>query len=186
MAFNNDTTGKTVKYNSGSKEEYVLASDGSEDAKGARLLGFVDENKNGKTALFSNLAGLKNETWSPLAESLYEAGIYFQKGTSAITGTSYASSPVQYYCQKNYVLIISDGDPTKDTEKLDDVAKYLYGLNLNNDPKTSPQNIKTIRLDSASRINSLRIRQRQGAGNIFMYGAPRASTSPFRHSSQRS
>jgi len=185
MTFNNDTTGKTVKYNSGSKEEYVLAPDGSEDAKGARLLGFVDENKNGKTALFSNLSGLKNETWSPLAESLYEAGMYFKKGTSAITETSYASSPaVQYYCQKNYVLIISDGDPTKDTNpiltsligdltgdansgKLDDVAKYLYGLDLSGGQSSMGQNIKTYTIGFSITHKNLEDTAKAGGGKYF-------------------
>ncbi len=167
MSFNNDTTGKTVKYNSGSKEEYVLAPNESEDANGARLLGFVDENKNGKTDLFSNLASLKNETWSPLAESLYEAGIYFKKGTSAITETSYTSSPVQYYCQKNYVLIISDGDPTKDTGKLDEVAKSLFGLDLSGGQSSSGQNIKTYTIGFSLTHKLLEDTAKQGGGKYF-------------------
>jgi type IV pilus assembly protein PilY1 len=186
MAFNDDTTGKTVKYNSGTKEEYVLNPDGSEDAKGARLLGFVDENKNGKTALFNNLSGMKNETWSPLAESLYEAGVYFQKGVSAITETSYAgSSPIQYYCQKTYVLIISDGDPTKDNTnsiltqiigdrtgdgnsgRLDDVAKYLYGLDLSNGQSSSGQNIKTYTIGFSITHKNLEDTAKAGGGKYF-------------------
>jgi type IV pilus assembly protein PilY1 len=184
MAFNNDSTGKTVKYNSGTKEEYVLNPSGSEEANGARLLGFVDENKNGKTDLFSNLAGLKNETWSPLAESLYETGIYFQKRTSAITETSYASSPVQYYCQKNYVLIISDGDPTKDTHsilssligdqtgdgksgKLDDVAKYLYGLDLSGGQSSMGQNIKTYTIGFSLTHKLMEDTAKAGGGKYF-------------------
>jgi len=183
MTFNNDTTGKTVKYDKDTKVEYVLNPNGSEDANGARLLGFVDENKNGKTALFSNLAGLKNETWSPLAESLYEAGIFFQKGTSAITGTSYASSPNQYYCQKNYVLIISDGNPTKDTHsilnslgdltgdgqsgKLDDVARYLYGLDLSGGQSSMGQNIKTYTIGFSVTHDLLEKTARAGGGRYF-------------------
>jgi len=184
MTFNNDTTGKTVKYNKNTKAEYVLNPNGNEDANGARLLGFVDENKNGKTALFNNLSGLKNETWSPLAESLYEAGIYFQKGTSAITGTSYTTSPVNYYCQKNYVLIISDGDPTKDSHsilssvigdktgdgqagKLDDVAKYLYGLDLSNGQSSMGQNIKTYTIGFSISHQLLEKTAKAGGGKYF-------------------
>jgi len=186
MTFNNDIAGKTVKYNGGTKEEYVLSPEDSDDAKGARLLGFVDENKNGKTALFQNLAGLKNETWSPLAESLYEAGVYFQKGTSAITETSYAgSSPIQYYCQKTYVLIISDGDPTKDNTnsilsqiigdrtgdgnsgRLDDVAKYLYGLDLSNGQSSSGQNIKTYTIGFSITQKLMEDAAKAGGGKYF-------------------
>jgi type IV pilus assembly protein PilY1 len=184
MTFNNDTTGKAVKYDSGTKQEYVLNPIGNEEANGARLLGFVDENKNGKTALFQNLSGLKNETWSPLAESLYEAGIYFQKKTSAITETNYASSPVQYYCQKNYVLIISDGDPTKDTHsilnsligdrtndgasgRLDDVAKYLSNLDLSNGQSSMGQNIKTYTIGFSITHDLLEKTARAGGGKYF-------------------
>ena len=166
MAFNNDTAGKVVKYNSGSKQEYVDVTNGDEDAKGGRLLGFVDENKNGKTALFSNLASLKNETWSPLAESLYEAGVYFQKGTSTITGTSYASSPVQYYCQKNYVLIISDGDPTKDTGNLVEVARTLFNLDLSNESSTD-QNIRTYTIGFSLTHKPLEDTAKAGGGKYF-------------------
>lgn len=185
MTFNNDIAGKTVKYNGGTKEEYVLNPEDSDDAKGARLLGFVDENKNGKNALFQNLSGLKNETWSPLAESLYEAGVYFQKGASAITETSYAgSSPIQYYCQKNYVLIISDGNPTKDSHpilnsligdmtkdgqlgRLDDVAKYLYGLDLSNGQSSSGQNIKTYTIGFSITHQLLENTAKAGGGKYF-------------------
>ena len=186
MTFNNDTTGKKVNYDKVSKEEYVLSPDGNEEAHGARLLGFVDENKAGKTELFNNLAGLKNETWSPLAESLYEGGIFFQRGTSAITGTNYASSPIQYYCQKNYVLIISDGNPTttKDSHpilnsligdmtkdgqsgKLDDVAKYLHGLELSNGQSSTGQNIKTYTIGFSAGHTLLQNTARAGGGKYF-------------------
>jgi type IV pilus assembly protein PilY1 len=136
MAF--DSNNNIVKYNSANKSEYVFgdARDDTLDANGGRLLGFVDENKTGKTNIFNVLASLKNDSWSPLAETLYEAGVYFQGAASPITGTSYSGqSPVQYYCQKNYVLIISDGVPTKDNHpalssigNLAGVAKYLYDI----------------------------------------------------------
>jgi type IV pilus assembly protein PilY1 len=167
MAFNRDKDGNTVKNNSGAE---FVSNDGKDDpwvtpwdAVGGRLLGFVDENKNGKTDLFNALATLKNDSWSPLAETLYETGVYLQGKKSAITGTSY-TSPVQYYCQKNYILIISDGVPTKDSDSglnsiisdmnkngmvdLDEVAKYLYGLDLNGE-LNGEQNIKPIPLDLA-------------------------------------
>lgn len=185
MTFNNDISNKKVLYNENTKVEYVLNPDGSEDALGGRLLGFVDENKNGKTALFNNLSGLKNETWSPLAETLYEAGVYFQGGTSAITGTSYAnSSPVQYYCQKNYVLIISDGNPTKDTHpvlssaigdltndgnagRLDDVAKYLRSLDLSGGQSSTGQNVKVYTIGFSITHSLLESTARNGGGKYF-------------------
>jgi len=188
MAFNRDMDGNTVRNNSGT--EYV-SGDGRDnpdvtpwDAVGGRLLGFVDENGNGKTPLFSELATLKNDSWSPLAETLYEAGIYFQKGTSAITGTNYTSSPLLYYCQKNYVLIISDGVPTKDNHpilssligdldgdtkkgELDDVAKYLYGLDLSNGRSATRQNIKTYTIGFSITHQLMEDTARNGGGKYF-------------------
>lgn len=55
-------------------------------------------------------------TWTPLAESLYEAVRYFQANPSAYnSGVNYGTSdPIQYSCQKNFVLMLTDGEPTKD------------------------------------------------------------------------
>jgi type IV pilus assembly protein PilY1 len=158
MAFNNDSSGKTVKYNSGSKQEYVdPPMTGNEDAIGGTLLGFVDENKNGKTALFQNLSSLKNETWSPLAETLSIGATYFQNG----------QIPVQYTCQKNYVLIISDGDPTKDTGNLADIATSLFNLDLNGEILISKQNIKTYSIGFSMTHALLESTARNGGGKYF-------------------
>lgn len=161
MIFNNDKTGKTVKYNEESKTEYVNNPDGSEDAEGGRVIGFVDENKNGKTALFNELAGLKNETWSPLAETLLMAKTYFQNGLNGF------SSPVQEYCQKNYILIISDGNPTKDTGSLPQVAKELYEIDLSNGKSSTGQNIKTYTIGFSITHSILEETARQGGGKYF-------------------
>ena len=55
-------------------------------------------------------------TWTPLAESLYEAIRYFEAGRSAYNGgQNYAShDPIQHWCQKNFVIILTDGESTKD------------------------------------------------------------------------
>jgi type IV pilus assembly protein PilY1 len=161
MIFNNDTTGKTVKYDKDSKLEYVDTPSGSEDANGGKVIGFVDENKNGKTDLFNALSGLKNETWSPLAETLSGVAGYFQSGMNGF------SSPVQYSCQKNYVLIISDGVPTKDTGRLDDVARNLFDLDLNGDTSTSKQNIKTYTIGFSVTHPLLESTARNGGGKYF-------------------
>ena len=182
MAFNRDKDGNMVRNNNGT--EYVFGDDRDTplDAVGGRWLGFVDENKNGKTEIFNELAKLTNDSWSPLAETLYEAGIYFQKGTSAVTGTNYKNSPVQYYCQKNYILIISDGVPTKDSDSrlngliqdlngngkvgLDEVAKYLYGLDLNGE-LSGKQNIKTYTIGFSMTQQLLEDTARNGGGKYF-------------------
>ncbi|MEI6214384.1 MAG: hypothetical protein WCP10_09790 [Desulfuromonadales bacterium] len=65
--------------------------------------------------------------WTPLAESIYEAMRYFQGATSAYnSGVDYGNttnfpvaSPftrhaIQASCQKHFVLVITDGEPTND------------------------------------------------------------------------
>ena len=177
MAFNRDSNNYTVKYNSTNKSEYVFGDtrDDSLDANGGRLLGFVDEYKTGKTDIFNALASLKNDSWSPLAETLYETGVYFQGGASLITGTSYSGlSPVQYDCQKNYVLIISDGVPTKDNHPalssigdLTGVAKYLYDMDLSGGNYEKKQNIKTSTIGFTPNAPLMEETARQGGGRYF-------------------
>ncbi len=203
MAFNRDNDGNTVREVTTTTngitttKEYVFGDSGDDslDAKGGQLLGFVDENKNGKTDLFNALAILKNDSWSPLAETLYEAGVVFQNGSSKITGTNYSNPKlVNYYCQKNYVLIISDGVPTKDSDsrlslpaptgagipdenksgkiELDDVAKYLYNLDLSGGTATKKQNIKTYTIGFSMAGNSdslLMERTAQNGGGKYFY-----------------
>ena len=190
MTYNNDSSipPKTVKWDGNSKTEYVFGvgdpKDGPLDAVGGKLLGFVDENKNGKNALFQALSGYKNETWSPLAESLYEAGVYLQGKKSLLTQTQYAS-PVQYYCQKNYVLFISDGDPTKDSDPrlkdpvgiedlnkdgkidLDEVSKYLFNMDLSNGKSPQKQNIKTYTIGFSVTKKLLEDTAKNGGGKYF-------------------
>ena len=67
-----------------------------------------------KTGIYQALAGLHADTYTPLAETLYEAGLYFQGKPSYFNSGVNYTKPVQYYCQKNYVIIITDGEPTKD------------------------------------------------------------------------
>jgi type IV pilus assembly protein PilY1 len=74
-----------------------------------------------RTSLSNAIEAIYPDTYTPLAESLYEAGIYFKGGVNPPNdhhsyfnpSTTYAS-PIQYSCQKNYVIIMTDGDPTRD------------------------------------------------------------------------
>jgi len=54
--------------------------------------------------------------YTPLAESFYEAIRYYQAGPSAYnSGVNYGTTdPIQYRCQKNFVLMLTDGEPTND------------------------------------------------------------------------
>lgn len=159
MIFNDPTpAGKKVEFDG--NNEYVDNPDGTEDADGGKVIGFTDENKNGKSALISTIPN-QNETWSPLAEALAMTETYFRTGLNGF------SSPIQYYCQKNYVLIISDGNPTKDTGNLVEVARTLYNLDLSGGQSSTGQNIKTYTIGFTQGHQLLQNTARAGGGKFF-------------------
>lgn len=82
--------------------------------------------------LTSAISSLTAATWTPLGEALYEITRYFRGMTSYYnSGTSY-TSPIQYRCQKNFVIVITDGLPTYDsdfpTNDADDLADTTRSL----------------------------------------------------------
>lgn len=67
-------------------------------------------------SLLSTIDGYQSETWTPLAEALYEITRYFRGMPSDFNdGVSY-TSPIQYRCQKSFTVVITDGFPTYDSE----------------------------------------------------------------------
>ncbi|MBI3145744.1 MAG: pilus assembly protein PilY [Pseudogulbenkiania sp.] len=61
------------------------------------------------------------KTWTPLAEAYYEMTRHYRGLTSAyqkpVNGSaSRYASPVQYRCQANFILLMTDGEPTEDNE----------------------------------------------------------------------
>jgi type IV pilus assembly protein PilY1 len=66
-------------------------------------------------ALLSSISGLAAIANTPLAEAYYEITRYFRGMTSYsnVPSTTF-TSPIQYRCQKNYGVVITDGLPTYD------------------------------------------------------------------------
>ncbi|SKA25286.1 von Willebrand factor type A domain-containing protein [Trichlorobacter thiogenes] len=114
-----------------------------------------------RQALLSIVSDYTASTWTPLAETLYEAMLYYKGGTRKFGQTGFNASykytsPVTASCQKNYVILVTDGMSTQDqntvlgtnigdydhdgadpgnfdsdgSHYLDDVAKYLYDEDL--------------------------------------------------------
>jgi type IV pilus assembly protein PilY1 len=68
----------------------------------------------GRTQLKSQITAIEAGTWTPLAETLYEAGLYFKGVASHFNpGVTYVS-PIEYTCQRNYIILMTDGDSTRD------------------------------------------------------------------------
>jgi type IV pilus assembly protein PilY1 len=71
----------------------------------------TDANRAQLIADINDIDGLTN---TPLAETLYEAGLYFKGGASKFNSHVVYVSPIEYSCQRNYVIIVTDGEPTED------------------------------------------------------------------------
>ncbi|MRR53546.1 MAG: hypothetical protein EG822_03405 [Deltaproteobacteria bacterium] len=108
-----------------------------------------------RTALLKAVEGIQPNGYTPLGETLFEAGRYFSGGTPAFGATNGVSnggtytSPVENTCQKHYIVFVTDGMATADNSNvlksicnngdcdadgvepgdlqhsMDDVAKYL-------------------------------------------------------------
>jgi len=85
-----------------------------------RSLDYEPPATNPRTALKDEIDDIAAHTWTPLAETLYEAGLYFKGGRSYFNSSPFKSgsvnytSPIQYHCQMNYVILITDGESTHD------------------------------------------------------------------------
>jgi len=115
--------------------------------------------------------GLTANGYTPLAETLYESYLFY-RGDSVMFGddttpstnvtgvldssdTTKYDSPIEYQCQKNFVILLTDGDPTYDTDAdsaiqgltgfssvtgsatctgdcLDELAQYMYTKDCSN------------------------------------------------------
>lgn len=102
----------------------------STDPHGGRLLMKIDNMTDARrTAMKATVNSLVAETWTPLSETLWEARRYLggqgvdygdndaaaspARDTSAESSGKYIS-PLRYSCQKAFVIIMTDGDPTVD------------------------------------------------------------------------
>jgi type IV pilus assembly protein PilY1 len=80
-----------------------------------------------KQSLLTAISGASANGWTPLAETLAEVGLYFAgKPSWYNSGVTY-TSPMEVRCQKNYIIIMTDGEPTQDRDsRLTDTA-YING-----------------------------------------------------------
>jgi type IV pilus assembly protein PilY1 len=95
-----------------------------------------------KSTLINQVNSIQAEDWTPLAETLAEAGLYFAGKKSWYNGSngSYSSdcdnhgngcyqytSPITLRCQKNYIIIMTDGEPTHDQSSKLTSGTYING-----------------------------------------------------------
>ena len=84
------------------------------------------------TTITTAIGGYTSATNTPLAEAYYELTRYFRGLSSYYQSGITHTSPLQYRCQKNFIIVITDGFPTKDntfpTDDPDDVANTSFAL----------------------------------------------------------
>jgi type IV pilus assembly protein PilY1 len=183
----------------------AVTVNGVSDSEGGRLQSSIKTlDATARSQLKTDINNITAETWTPLAETLYEAGLYFKGGSSYFNSGVVYTSPIQFHCQRNYVIIITDGDSTRDrnsilgsvikdqdgdgrepgganevhyivdgqdmlgTDYVDDVAKYLYDIDLRSDLE-GQQNIitYTIGFTVQSQHNLLERAAEKGHGRYF-------------------
>lgn len=93
--------------------------------------------------LINAINAIQAKSWTPLAEAMYNALGYYGQKTSRCLDTrlgtpdcSVGTDPVQYWCQDNNILLITDGGSTADTHS--DVSTFAApgGNDSDGDPTT--------------------------------------------------
>jgi type IV pilus assembly protein PilY1 len=96
--------------------------DGDEGGDGGHIVSYIADNNTSLEDIFLNqdvytdhYKPLYPHHWTPLAETYYEATRYFRAQMSAYNNVDYSNKdPIQYRCQQNFVILITDGESTKD------------------------------------------------------------------------
>ena len=100
----------------------------SNDSDGGMVAEPIDDIENNRTAFITALNAMTDSGGTPLSETYYESVMYYQ-GNSVDYGTNsqpFASvgssrsggnyiSPIANECQKNFTILLTDGDPTNDS-----------------------------------------------------------------------
>ncbi len=84
------------------------------DGGGTIVSAISDLTASYKTSLVNSLNAIAPDTNTPLAGSLSETWLYFRGDSKCYGGNGNYQSPIQYNCQKNFVVIITDGEPWAD------------------------------------------------------------------------
>ncbi len=78
---------------------------------------------------------------TPLSETMYEAALYYRgeewewgsssspnhSVSSSLNGSNY-KSPIESECQKNHIILLTDGEPTSDTSSNEDIQERIADM----------------------------------------------------------
>ncbi len=128
----------------------------SSNNKGGPVIQPIGDIVTNRTAFKSAVNGLKANGNTPLAETLYEATLYYRGmnvnfgnvssprsvASSRVGGSSSGTqyqTPISNQCQKNYVILLTDGQPTQDGDA-DGLISALPGYNQGSCKFTTDRN----------------------------------------------
>lgn len=105
---------------------------------GGSVIHAVEPIGSGRERLKAKINGLETSGLTPLSESLFEAGQYFRGGTVEFGNIANPTvsvpesrspgnpniyqSPLEFGCQKNFAVLLTDGKPTKDVHADDKIT----------------------------------------------------------------
>jgi type IV pilus assembly protein PilY1 len=110
-------------------------------AQGGYIAQAVQDVSANRQKIIDTVNSFDADGWTPLSETLYEAGQYFAGGAvrfgganaapgpdddTARTGNTY-KSPIEEQCQRNYIVYLTDGLPTQDNEADDAISTLAHG-----------------------------------------------------------
>jgi len=126
---------------------------------------------------------------TPLSETTFEAMRYFQGGDTFIRTSSVAGvmngtkydSPIEYQCQPNNIILLTDGQPTEDTNHqsameatigkcsgncLDEIANYMFNNDMSSE-HNGAQSVRTYTVGFQTDQTLLSDTATKGGGQYF-------------------
>jgi type IV pilus assembly protein PilY1 len=106
------------------------------DSQGGLVAHAMENVTTARTNIMDKINGLEAETWTPLSETLYEAALYYSGGAVTFGDDSVDEarlagddsqylSPINDVCQQNYIVYLTDGEPTEDLAANDDIPEMF-------------------------------------------------------------
>ncbi|MDH5525313.1 MAG: hypothetical protein OEY01_15160 [Desulfobulbaceae bacterium] len=117
MTFNDNGAAYECTIYSGSSSAiaYDCPSSGNQD--GGQVIAEIDQSAAHTASLVSQINAIVANSWTPLAEAMYNAiGYYGQDITRRLNADDFTvgTDPVQYWCQDNNIVVITEGFSTAD------------------------------------------------------------------------
>ena len=181
---------------------------GETAAEGGPVIHAIEDIATARAAMKTKVSALTASGWTPLSETLYEAGQYYASRavefglpaapiasvpeSRSVIDQSLYQSPTQFSCQKNFIVLLTDGAPTQDNNAdarirslpgfstnvgpdcdgsgwgrcLDDMAEYLYDADLNNSV-SGQNNVTTYTIGFNVNLPILQTTATRGGGQYY-------------------